>query len=183
MKPEATSSQAGEVTQLAVFPWRFLPSMLSELVHYRHHVLSARVITFVTLTQLGFMLHAFMHSRSIFLGACTCYHMSWIPMLFPPALCDFYWSALSEYPFWYIHSRIGHVSSVFSFRSVSSLWFLCFSFRTFIFTLIILELLIFLSLLMDFYDFRANVFANFSFYYICIHTGYTHVGPQSQSQP
>ena len=125
MKPEATSSQAGEVTQLAVFPWRFLPSMLSELVHYRHHVLSARVITFVTLTQLGFMLHAFMHSRSIFLGACTCYHMSWIPMLFPPALCDFYWSALSEYPFWYIHSRIGHISSVFSFRSVSSLWFLC----------------------------------------------------------
>ena len=71
MKPEATSSQEGEVTQLTEFPWRFLPSMLSELVHYRHLVFSARVITFVTITQLGFMLHAFMHSKSIFLGACV----------------------------------------------------------------------------------------------------------------
>ena len=71
MKSKATSSQAGEVTQLAEFPWRFLPSMLSELVHYKHLVLSARVITFVTITQLGFMLHAFMHSKSIFLGACV----------------------------------------------------------------------------------------------------------------
>ena len=71
MKPEATSSQAGEVTQLAEFPWRFVPSMLSELVHYKHLVLSERVITFVTITQLGFMLHALMHSKSIFLGACA----------------------------------------------------------------------------------------------------------------
>ena len=174
MKPEATSSQAGEVTQLAEFPWRFLPYMLSELVHYKHLVLSARVITLVTLTQLGFMLHAFMHSRSIFLGACTCYHMSWIPMLFPPALCDFYWSALSEYPFWYIHSRIGHVSSVFSFMSVSSLWFLCFSFRTFIFTLIALELLIFLFLLMDFYDFRSYVFFKMLFLLLFLYSNWVH---------
>ena len=71
MKPEATSSQAGEVTQLAEFPWRFLPSMLSELVHYKQPILSARVITFVTITQLVLMLHAFMHSKSIFLGACV----------------------------------------------------------------------------------------------------------------
>ena len=71
IKPEATSSMSGEVTQLAEFDWRFLPSMLSELVHYRHLDFGARVITFVTITQLGFMLHAFMHSKSIFLGACV----------------------------------------------------------------------------------------------------------------
>ena len=71
MKPKATSSQAGEVTQLAEFPWRFLPYMLSELVHYKHLVLGARLITFVTITQLCFMLHAFVHSKSIFLGACV----------------------------------------------------------------------------------------------------------------
>ena len=55
MKPEATSSQAGEVTQLAEL---FMPSMLSELVHYKQPILSARVITFVTITQLGLMLNA-----------------------------------------------------------------------------------------------------------------------------
>ena len=71
MKPKATSSQAGEVTQLAEFPWRFLPYMLSELVHYRHLVFSARVITFVTFTQLGFVLHTFMNFKRIFLGACV----------------------------------------------------------------------------------------------------------------
>ena len=71
MKPEAISSEAGEVTQLAEFHWRFLPSILSELVHYKHLVLSARVITFVTITQLGFILYAFMHSKGIFLGACV----------------------------------------------------------------------------------------------------------------
>ena len=71
MKPEATSSLSGEVTELAEFPWRFLPSMLSELVHYKHLVLSARVITFAKIIQLGFMLHAIMHSKSIFLGECV----------------------------------------------------------------------------------------------------------------
>ena len=75
MKTEATSSQAGEVTQLAEFPWRFLPSMLSELVHYRHLVFSARVITFVIITQLGFVLHTFMHFKRIFLGACV---ITWV---------------------------------------------------------------------------------------------------------
>ena len=45
--------------------------MLSELVHYNHLVLSARVSKFVTITQLCFMLHAFVHSKSIFLGACV----------------------------------------------------------------------------------------------------------------
>ena len=44
--------------------------MLSELVHY-NLVLSARGITFVTITQLGFVLHTFMHFESIFLGACV----------------------------------------------------------------------------------------------------------------
>ena len=67
IKPGATISQAGEVTQ----PWRFLPSLFSELVHYRHLALSARVIGFVTITQGGFMRHAFMHSKSIFDGACV----------------------------------------------------------------------------------------------------------------
>ena len=72
---EPTSSQAGEVTQLARFPWRFLPSMLSELLHYRHLVLSSRVITFVTITQPGFMLYTFMHSKSIFLSA---FFITWV---------------------------------------------------------------------------------------------------------
>ena len=58
MKPKATSSQAGEVTQLAEFPWRFLPSMLSELVHYKHLVLSARVITFVLVHVLSHESHS-----------------------------------------------------------------------------------------------------------------------------
>ena len=62
--------QAGEVTQLPQCPGRFLPSMLYELVHYSHLVLSAIVITFVTIIQLGFILHAFIHSESTFL--CTC---------------------------------------------------------------------------------------------------------------
>ena len=75
MKPEATSSLSDEVTQLAEFHWRFLPSILSELVHYKHLVLSARVITFVTITQLGFILYAFMHSKGIFLGACV---ITWV---------------------------------------------------------------------------------------------------------
>ena len=67
-KPEATSSQAGEVTQLPEFPWRLLLSMLSELVDYKHLVLSARVNTFITIIQPGFMLHTFMHSKSKFGG-------------------------------------------------------------------------------------------------------------------
>ena len=53
------------------FPWRFLPYMLSELVHCKHLVLCARKITFVTIIQLCFMLHPFVHSKSIFLGACV----------------------------------------------------------------------------------------------------------------
>ena len=71
MKPKATSSQAGEVTQLAELPWRFLPYMLSELVHYKHLVLSAKVITFVTITQhcftrlcilrVSFLVHVLSH--------------------------------------------------------------------------------------------------------------------------
>ena len=71
MKPEATISQAGEVTQLAEFSWRFLPYMLSELVHYKHLALSARVITIDKITLLAFVLHAFMHHKSIFLSACV----------------------------------------------------------------------------------------------------------------
>ena len=54
-----------------------------------------------------------------------CYHMSGIPTLFPPALWDLYLGALSEYPFWYIHTCISHISSFCSFISVSSVWFLC----------------------------------------------------------
>ena len=53
------------------FSLRFLPSMLSELVHYKHLVLSAGVITIVTISQLAFVLHSFMHSKSIFLEACV----------------------------------------------------------------------------------------------------------------
>ena len=70
MKPEATSSQPGEFTQLAEFSWRFLSSMLSELMHFKHLVLSARVITFegkILYLPLCFC----MHSKSIFLSACV----------------------------------------------------------------------------------------------------------------
>ena len=45
--------------------------MLSELVHYKHLNISARVITFITITQHAFVLYAFMHSKSIFLCACV----------------------------------------------------------------------------------------------------------------
>ena len=136
MKPEATSSLSGEVTQLAEFPWRVLPSMLSELVNYRHLFFSAWVITFVTITQLSFMFHTFMHSKSIFLGA---FVITWDAFQ-RPFLRLFVISIE-------VHTCISHVSSVFGFTSVSSLRFLCISFRTFIFTLIALELLIFLILL------------------------------------
>jgi hypothetical protein len=64
MKPEATISQAE-------FQWNILPSMLSELVHYKHLNISARVITFVTITQHAFVLYAFMHYKSIFLCSCV----------------------------------------------------------------------------------------------------------------
>ena len=56
MKSEAANSQAGEIIQLAEFPWRFLSSNIYNFVYYRHLILNARVITFVTITQLGFML-------------------------------------------------------------------------------------------------------------------------------
>ena len=143
MKPEAISSQVGEVTKFAEFPWSFLTSILSEFVHYRHLVLSVRVFTFVTITQFGFMLHGFMHSKSIFL-------CGWHTNIVSTRSLANIFSGLSEYPFWYIHTFISHMSSVFSFISVSSVWFLCILFRTFIFTLITLELLIFFFLLMDF---------------------------------
>ena len=63
MKHEATSSQADEVTQLAQFPWRFLPSMLSKLLHYMHFVLSVRKITFTPLSilRVSFLVHVFSH--------------------------------------------------------------------------------------------------------------------------
>ena len=66
-EPGAISSQAGEVTPFAEFPWRFLTSMLSELLHYRHLVLSVRVFSFVTITQFGFMLHPLCVLRVSFL--------------------------------------------------------------------------------------------------------------------
>ena len=75
MKPGATSSQAGQVTHLTEFPWRFLPSMLSELMHYKHLVLSAKVITFEKNSLLAFVLHAYIHSKRIFLSACV---ITWV---------------------------------------------------------------------------------------------------------
>ena len=165
MKHEATRSQAGEVSQLAQFSWRFLPSMLSELLHYRHLVLSARVITFVTITQLDFMLHAFMHSKSIFLGACV---ITWVT--FQRCFLQLFMIYI-EVRSKSTLTHIGHVSSVFSFMSVSFLWFLFISFKIFLLPLNTLKLMIFLFILMDFYDFVAYVFATIFFKYICIHTG------------
>ena len=55
----------------AEFAQMFLPSMLDELVHYKHLVLSAREIIFITIPHLGFMLQTFMHPKSIFLGTCV----------------------------------------------------------------------------------------------------------------
>ena len=144
MKPEATSSQAGEFTQLVGFPLRFLPSLLSEFVHYRQLVLSA-------ITQIGFMRHAFIHSKSSFVGACV---ITWV--LFQRNFLQLFVISIE------VLSQITpfgkyRLTSVFSFTSVSCLWFLFISFRTFIFTLITLELLILLFLVMDFYDFRSYV--------------------------
>ena len=45
--------------------------MLFELVHYKHLNISARVITFVTITQHDFVLYAFTHYKSIFLCSCV----------------------------------------------------------------------------------------------------------------
>ena len=45
--------------------------MLSKLRHYRHLIPNARVFTFVTINQVGFMLHAFMHFKSIFHAGCV----------------------------------------------------------------------------------------------------------------
>ena len=53
--------------------------MLSELMHYKHHILSAKITTFVTITKLGLMVCAFMHSTSIFLGACI---IPWVAFQF-----------------------------------------------------------------------------------------------------
>ena len=78
-----------------------------------------------------------------------------------------------------LHISIGHVSSVFSVTSVSLLWFLCISFRTLIFLLSTLELLIFLSLSSDgLLKFLSICIFKFIFLVYFVHTGYTHVGPQ-----
>ena len=50
-------------------------SMLSELVHYKHLVLSAKVITFEKNSLLAFVLHAHIHSKRIFLSACV---ITWV---------------------------------------------------------------------------------------------------------
>ena len=80
LKPEATCSQAGEVTQSHRVSLEVLALHASELVHYKHLDLNERLITFVKITQHKFMLHAFMHSKSIFR----------ILTLFSLALCDLY---------------------------------------------------------------------------------------------
>ena len=45
--------------------------MLSELMNSKHLVLSVKIFTLDKITLLVFLLHAFMHSKNIFLTACV----------------------------------------------------------------------------------------------------------------
>ena len=122
MKPEATSSQTGEVTQLAEFPWRFLPSMLSQLVHYRHLVLSARVITLVTITQLCFMPYTLKHLR-----------VSFLVHVFSQNLHS---NVLSSTSLWFLLKcalRVPFLVHTYLHRSHVFCLSLCYDFRAFIF--------------------------------------------------
>ena len=69
MKPEATSSQAGKVTQLAEFPWMFLPSMLyaSRLMHSKSIFFVAIQCRFLQL----FVISIEVRSQITLLGAYT----------------------------------------------------------------------------------------------------------------
>ena len=162
------------------------------------------------------MLHAFVHSKSVFLGACV---ITWVTLqqyfrwwweggtntylilgFIPFLRCICSEKALFGHVRWgggggggnkkrelETHTRISRVSSLLT--SDSSLWFLC-------------RWILNVSLLEHFYSHSSHwnswsfsffwwtfmisdhmYLANFSFYYICIHTGYTHVSPQSWSQP
>ena len=169
---EAITSQAGEVTQFAECPWRFLTSILSELKkHKKKYFLN------LCITGTSFFVQEYSHLSQLF-NLALCFtplcilrvsflgdvlSHEWHTNIVPPALWDSYLSTLSEYPFWYIHACISHIYSVFSFTSVSSVWVLFIFFRTFIFTLITLELLIYIFLLMVFFYIEAYVFLNFSF--------------------
>ena len=103
LKPEATSSPAGEVTHLAEFPWRLLSSMVSELVRYKHLVLSERVITFVTITQLGFLqlfvIYIEVRSQSILFGAYILASVTYLLSLRQTLLYGSCAGAFSMYPF------------------------------------------------------------------------------------
>ena len=149
MKPEAISSQASEVTHLAEFPWRSLPSMLSEFVHYRHLIFSARAITFVTVTQLGFMLHTFMHSKSIFLGVCA---ITWVIFLLSVVLRQslLYGSCVSLLEHLYSHSSNGKPRSFYffwwTFMIFKHMCLLIYLLSIFVFTLGTLKLVLSLNL-------------------------------------
>ena len=73
IKPEVISSQVSEITQLTEFPWRFLPSMLSELVHYStlflvqekshlsHWLNLALCLPCLCIVRLFFLVHVLSH--------------------------------------------------------------------------------------------------------------------------
>ena len=87
-------------------------------------------------------------SKSIFLGGCV---ITWVAYQHCfLQLFRIYIEVRSQCTLFgaYIRTCISHIYSVFSFfLSVSTVWFLCILFRTFIFTLITMELLIFFFLL------------------------------------
>ena len=139
------------------------------------------------------MLHAFVHFKSIFLGACV---ITWVTL---QRYFRWWWGGggVNTYLIlWFIpflrwicseKALFGHVcwgggsknkgsGDTYSHQSRffsldARLFFMvpvpvnsqCIPFRTFLFTLIALELLIFLFLLMDFYDFWSYVFCKFFF--------------------
>ena len=157
MKPEA-----GEVTQFAEIPWSFLTSILSELVQYRHLVLSARVFTFVTITQFGFMLHAFRHSKSIFLGGCV---NSWVAYQHRfLQLFGIYIKVFSQSTLFGTYILISVIFLLFLVLYQSLLYVSCVSFLEHSYSHSShWNFLSFFFLMMDFYNFYAYVIEKFSF--------------------
>ena len=138
-----------------------------------HLILSARVITFVTIAQLCFMLHTLMHSKSIFLGPFQRCFLHLFVFLLKCAL------------------RVPFLVNTYLHRS----HFFCLQFHVSLFFMVLVYL--FQNIYIhthhtgtpDLYlssdgllEFPSICICKFSFQYIGIHTGYTHVGPYSQSQ-
>ena len=160
MKPEATSSQADEVTQLSSHS--FLGGSCPQCFLNLCITGTLFLVQEITISQLGFMLHAFRHSKSIFLGACI---ITWVSSQHCFLLLFVIYIEVrsqSTNCCTYILTLVTFLLSLVFFMVPVYLFWI------FLFKLIMLELLIFLFLLIDFYDFQVYVFVNLSFFYfIC----------------